>query len=356
MRAFLVILLSIALFGLSLVRLPAKTVSVVVEAESYALISAPMRAVKGDDGASGNAWVELPLGCGQGWRNLGGGSVTYRIEAPSASAYYLWTRTRWRDGCTNAFFLEANDGPRIVFGNDAVFNQWHWIRSQALPFSEGMNRIVFSNHSDGTALDKVIATNDPLYLPEGLGEGMSRFYDGFAGCDADNTGSWTFVSGKWRIVRDAADGAGGVSDCLAQWNPAGGIGLAGYPIWKDYSMKVSLMFSGPATAGILFNHAEGKPEYRLLWQQSDAGARLSLERYFEGRSEILAETGDAPGGYDRWHTLGFVRADGICRGFVDDKEEISAPLPGGVLGQAGVVTIDSGGVYFDNVDIRFARQ
>lgn len=363
MRTLGLIALVGVLLGTAIVKVPLHPTTIVMEAEGYSQIKAPMQVSKSVatggavsvGAASGGAWIALPLGSGQGWRGHGGGSVTYRVETPNAGSYRVWIRALWGDGCTNALFLRVNDGRAIVFGNDAVFKQWHWVKSLPLSFRAGVNVVEIANHSDGIAFDKLIVTDDPQYVPEGVGEGISRFFDGFAGCDADNTGSWEQVSGTWRVVKAVGDSASGANDCIAQWAPEGGVAVAGYAAWQDYDVKVGLMFSGPATAGLTFGRDGPGSEYQLLWEAGDATSRLKLVRIRDGAAATVAERDIAPVAYDRWYVLGIDHAGGVWKATLNGEAVPGLDLAEQVRGQIGLVTIESGGVYFDNVDVAFRK-
>ena len=73
MRGILTIVFFASITALSVVRIPTQEQAIVLEAESYADIKAPMVLSRNDPKASGNAYVSLPLGAGQGWRGKGGG-------------------------------------------------------------------------------------------------------------------------------------------------------------------------------------------------------------------------------------------------------------------------------------------
>ncbi len=352
---------------------PLQPSALIIESESFAEIVAPMQVIHVTSsatvpsllsdkpsaerthalaGASGDAYVELPLGSGQGWRGKGNGRVTYRIDVPSGGRYRIWGRMFWQDGCTNAVFLSINQSSRTVFGNDAVFGQWHWVKGQTVNLHKGVNYLTFSNHSDGIALDKLEITNDLSYCPEGLGGEITRFYDGFAGCDADNTGSWQFMSGKWRVVEPGRDESS-VNACLAQWDPSGGAALAGFPIWTDYDAQVSIRFSGPASAGLLFFSTATDQTLALSMNASETGCILTIEKRTSDTQAPLAMVTIAGFAFDRWYQLGY-RVDGqTIQGFLDDTLVCQAQCVIQPRGQLGLFTANGGGVYFDNIQADF---
>ena len=353
MPKFPILLLSVTLASLSIMVVPQKAETIVFEAESFADIVEPMRVVQSDTGTSGNGFVELPLGSGQGWRGKGGGEVTYRIELDKGGEYTLWARTLWQDGCTNAMFMKANKGPQFVLGNDAIFQQWHWVKGQTMTLEKGVNLIKLANHSDGISMDKFVLTNDPLYLPEGLGQGITRFYDGFAGCDGDNTGSWDIRGGNWRVIPSIGESAGGVNDALAQWDPAGGIALGGFTTWKNYDLEVKMMQSSTGKVTLLYFHQDEENEMRLVCDSKDESTEVRLERITNGERSVLASQ-EFPLSFDHWYTIGLKREDDQLVAYIDEEVIFNIDWPSNqTQGQIGLSTQNTTGVYFDNVEVRF---
>lgn len=349
------ICMALALLPFAVLTVPSSPVSIVLEAEGYADIQDPMLVVRGVEEASGGAYVELPLGAGQGWRGEGGGRIVYKVDVEREDDYRVWARVKWQDGCTNAFFMSANNQPNVVLGNDAIFEQWHWVKGQSVSLKKGVNQLTFSNHSDGTALDKLIITNDPLYLPDGLGKDITGFYDGFAGCDADNTGSWETASGRWRVVKGIDEASGGVNDCLAQWSPEGGVTLGGFSVWENYDIRMQTMLSGPGEVGIIFYRSDSDNEYRLVWAAGEDESRMTLEQAVSGRVNILAMAPTPRGHFDRWYELGFRIDEETLVCMLDGEEILTHGFGGDRRGQIGLLTRNSGGIYFDNVEVSFDK-
>jgi hypothetical protein len=343
-----------ALVALSILRIPPEE-TLVWEAESYAELRAPFALVQRAPQASGDAYLELPLGAGQGWRGQGQGSVRYRVEVTREGDYTLWARALWQDGCTNAFFVGANGGERLVLGNDAVYGQWHWVKLAPVSLQKGVNLLELSNHSDGTALDKLIATNAPRYKPQGLGEDITRFYDGFAGCDADNTGSWEFLAGTWKVLHHADDAMGTANDCLAQWDESQGLALAGYEFWEDYRMAASLSLRSEGTAGIVFFSNEDGGDLRLALTAAEGTSRVQLVATQAGTPHVLAEAPVHLALSDAWCTLAVHVEAGelVCR--LDDAVVLRTPYGGPRRGRIGIYSQDCLGALFDNVDVTFGR-
>jgi hypothetical protein len=331
------------------------------EAESFSAIDAPFVLERNIDKASNSACVSLPKGAGQGWRGKGSGSVTYRVEMKEGGDYYFWGRAYWRDGCTNAFFLNANDGPRIVFGNDSIYGVWHWVRSPALGLKKGMNFVVFSNHSDWTSLDKIIVTNDSRYLPEDLGAGVTRFYDGFAGCDADNTfagggdghvlGSWRIERGEWKILRSSGEGS--VDNCMVQRSSQGGMASVGYDAWKDYSASMKVLFTEPGRAGMALYHCDEKNSLEVILRAGEQSI-LEVAEVVDGVRRVVATT-PLSCEFDRWYDMSTVVEGESVTCAIDGQNIVSCKYTGRKTGPFSLMTMESGNSFFDNVDLRFNK-
>ncbi len=355
MRGVLTLVFVASILALSVVRIPTQDQPIVLEAESYADLKAPMVLSRNDPKASGNAYVSLPLGAGQGWRGKGGGEISYRIETRNAGDYHIWARTLWKDGCTNAVFLSANGGSKVVLGNDAIFGQWHWTKAVPLQLEKGVNVLKLSNHSDGIAIDKLVVTDNPLYLPDGLGEGITQFSDGFAGCDVDNTGSWNFDAGIWRVVPGVGDSESGANDCLAQWDPGGGVARGGYRVWKDYEGSAKMMLTAPGTAGFAFFDMGTESRYQMNLEIAEDRAKIQLIRVVDGKRWVIAEASDASCSLDRWYELGYRFELGNGVALLDGEPLFKFDLLGEREGGIALVTEKTGGVYFDSVEVKFER-
>jgi hypothetical protein len=342
----------VAVAGLSVTRVAGDPALMVMEAEAYAELAQPMRVERGDDRASGGAWVELPLGSGKGWRGKGGGRAGYRVDVGAAGRYAVWARTWWKDGCSNALFLQANDSPTLVFGNDAVFGQWHWVCGPAVSLVKGINYIRFSNHSDGVRIDKLAVTNNAFYYPEGIADEITHFFDGFAGCDADNTGSWSFPSGQWRVVRNPAGGASALGDCLAQFASGGGAALAGNPLWHDYDVRVKTMLTEAGSVSLLSFYTGETGFFRLSWALDGENSELSLEHVVEGRSRLLCRQTVDGMTLDTWYDIAISTGGGVIRAAIDGAERCRADFAGERTGRIGLSTT-SPGTFFDNVEVIF---
>jgi hypothetical protein len=344
----------VALLASSFVLAPTEPVCHVFEAESYSEIVPPMHVVRIDQvAASAGAFIELASGVGQGWRGQGGGSVTYRLDLERTGDYTVWGRSHWMDGCTNAFFLSVNHGPTTVFGNDPIFNQWHWVKSTRLKLERGVNYLTFSNHSDGTALDKLVVTDDPFYVPEGLGSEITRFYDGFAGCDGDNTGSWEFVSGRWRVVPSVGESQGGVNDVLAQWDEGESLALGGFEVWRDYDARTSFMVGSPGKVGLIFFHEDSDSEWRVFLEIGEDGTRLDVQKCRTGICDTLQSESVPPCQFDRWYELGFRIGEDRLKITLDGELVATTECPRDRSGRIGLFSQGPRGVYFDNVEVRF---
>jgi hypothetical protein len=139
------------------------------EAEEAESITKPC-VISNDTDASNHAGIAIYEGSGTGWRGEAGGNAIYTFDLPVKGIYNLWARTRWSDGCGNAFFASINKQKRLLLGNDSVFHEWHWIKLSNLKMNRGINHLEIANREDGVELDKLLLTNDSSFQPRGKWE------------------------------------------------------------------------------------------------------------------------------------------------------------------------------------------
>jgi hypothetical protein len=244
----------------------------------------------------------------------------------------------------------------VVFGNDPIYGQWHWVKSPPVRMKMGVNYLTFSNHSDGTALDKLIVTDDPSYYPEGLGKGITRFYDGFAGCDADNTGSWEFPTAKWRVLKSVGESAGGANDVLAQWDPEGGVALGGFPVWSNYIAEMSFMFTSPGQIGLIFFKGRDDSDWRLELMTDGEKGEARLLRRDGGREQVVRSQILENLRPDKWYRMGYDISAGQIAARLDGRRLFAAETPAFPMGQIGLYSVNQNASYFDNVEVHFLDE
>lgn len=158
---------------------PLFAAQVVIEAESAVETEAPV--VRGttpagapaEQAASGGAYLFIKEGAGNPPK-LNKGFAKYEVEVEKAGGYRLWARVRWDGECSNSFTIQIDDRPAFLFGEDATFNVWHWVRypvarmAPLVKLSKGKHTIVFRNREDGVALDQILLTTDKRYVPVGV--------------------------------------------------------------------------------------------------------------------------------------------------------------------------------------------
>jgi hypothetical protein len=143
---------------------------VCVEAETGTAVEAPVAvASNGVAGASG-AYLEIPEGAGNPPKLLAG-RVSFQVEAPQEAAYTLWCRVWWEGECSNSFTVGLDDQPTFLFGEDATYKSWHWVKypvsrtAAPLKLSPGKHTLTFRNREDGVRLDQVLLSADKRFVP-----------------------------------------------------------------------------------------------------------------------------------------------------------------------------------------------
>ncbi|MBO7655188.1 MAG: hypothetical protein J6U40_09730 [Kiritimatiellae bacterium] len=140
------------------------------EAESAGVIEQPMAVyTNGVAGASG-PYLEIPEGVGNPPKRNEGKAV-FTVEIPKEGAYTLWCRCWWNGECSNSFSVSLDDQPVFLFGEDATYKTWHWVKYpvsrtvKPLNLTEGKHTLTFFNREDGVRLDQILLSADKRFVP-----------------------------------------------------------------------------------------------------------------------------------------------------------------------------------------------
>jgi len=140
------------------------------EAETAQTLEVPMVAVSnGVAGASG-AYLEIPEGAGNPPKLMAGKAV-FSVEIPEDGTFTLWCRVWWEGECSNSFTIGFDDQPTFLFGEDATYKAWHWVKYPVsrtvspIKLAKGKHTLVFHNREDGVRLDQVLLSADKRFVP-----------------------------------------------------------------------------------------------------------------------------------------------------------------------------------------------
>lgn len=158
---------------------PAGGARVCVEAETATPIEPPMLLVSQAappagitpvTGATAGAYLEIPEGRGNPPK-VNAGKAILVLDLPAEGAFTLWCRVYWEGECSNSFNVQIDERPVFLFGEDATFKTWHWVRypvaRTATPMflSRGRHTLAFINREDGVRLDQVLLSADKRFVP-----------------------------------------------------------------------------------------------------------------------------------------------------------------------------------------------
>jgi hypothetical protein len=120
-------------------------------------------------GASG-AYLTIPEGAGNPPK-LMAGRVSFRIDVPQDASYTLWCRVWWEGECSNSFTVGFDDQPPFLFGEDATYKSWHWVKYPVsrtvslIKLAKGHHTLTFKNREDGVRLDQILLSADKRFVP-----------------------------------------------------------------------------------------------------------------------------------------------------------------------------------------------
>ena len=151
-----------------------------MEAEVGAVV-APME-VGTDTAASGGSFVWLP----DTHTTNDDGSVAFSLNVPQSGAYILWARVIAASTGSDSFHVSINGAEQDVW--HALYGEqnpaWTWDRVSAqgngsapapekdprvFALTAGVQEILFEGRERGTKLDRLLLTQDPDFIPEGVG-------------------------------------------------------------------------------------------------------------------------------------------------------------------------------------------
>lgn len=150
--------------------LHARGLKVCFEAETAKTLESPMGVVSnGIEGASGT-YLEIPEGAGNPPK-LQSGKATFEIEIPEQGNYTLWCRVWWEGECSNSFTLQFDDQPACLFGEDATYRAWHWVKyplsrtARRITLTQGKHTLTLLNREDGIRIDQILLSTDTRFVP-----------------------------------------------------------------------------------------------------------------------------------------------------------------------------------------------
>jgi hypothetical protein len=160
----------------------ARSATVCLEAESAFSNEPPMvvvsmtnapSGIQAVEGASGNAYLEVPLGAGK-TPKVKAGMAKITFEAPADGSYTFWLRVFWAGECSNTFLIQIDSEKPFMVGGDSTFKSWHWIKSPMSkmtppPFiAKGSHTLTIIHREDGVRLDQLVLASSPRYVPVGV--------------------------------------------------------------------------------------------------------------------------------------------------------------------------------------------
>lgn len=160
----------------------ARGANICVEAEASTTNEAPMALIRADapstgskpmSGASGNAYLEVPLGAGK-TPKVKAGSAKLTVNIPDTGAYIFWLRTCWEGECSNTVLVQIDDRPPFLVGADATYHTWHWVKfpvskmTSPPVMTQGVHTVTILHREDGVRVDQLLLTTSTRFVPVGV--------------------------------------------------------------------------------------------------------------------------------------------------------------------------------------------
>lgn len=134
-----------------------------IEAES-AQLDNPMY-IRDDHAASNGTYIVNDYGSGQ---------AAFSFTVQNSDMYSMWARYIAKDGESDSFYIQMDDGVEDIWDMHPNSSEWHWTEvagrenSGVLHFQldEGMHTLYIRGREGGASLDQLVITNDSAFVPE----------------------------------------------------------------------------------------------------------------------------------------------------------------------------------------------
>jgi len=140
------------------------------EAESAQNIDEPVCIVSNNISHISGSVISIPEGAGNPPKRCEG-LASYTFDLPEKGSYTLWCRTWCSGECSNSFTVKLNDTPPFLFGEDATYKSWHWVKypvsrtSPAINLTDGKQTLTIENREAGIMVDQIILSSDKRFVP-----------------------------------------------------------------------------------------------------------------------------------------------------------------------------------------------
>jgi hypothetical protein len=130
--------------------------------------------VAADSEASDGSYIWVPDGVGD-VRDSGNysGYAEYTFQVPVSGDYVIWGRVNAVDVAHDSFFVSIDGGDYIRWVTQ-ISKNWVWDQINNYEVSDpviyyletGDHSLIVKNREDGTKIDKILITDDMVYIPD----------------------------------------------------------------------------------------------------------------------------------------------------------------------------------------------
>ncbi|MBU0609360.1 MAG: hypothetical protein KKI08_15850, partial [Armatimonadetes bacterium] len=91
------------------------------------------------------------------------GWIEWELDVPATGRYTVAADCWWLDDKGNSLFLQVDDGPEVVFGNDGEMSRWHVVPAiEPVQLTAGKHVIRLLNREDGAKVRRLIVEAEEL--------------------------------------------------------------------------------------------------------------------------------------------------------------------------------------------------
>ncbi|OHD66529.1 MAG: hypothetical protein A2096_04905 [Spirochaetes bacterium GWF1_41_5] len=182
-----------------------------------------------------------------------------------------------------------------------------------------------------------------------------NFFDGFGGCDNNNTASWEIVEGQWHKSPNLELDSAGLAETFMCQSSNRSLSVSGRGEDLNYSMEAKIFSPDNKWAGLIFNYQDKDNYYLYRVPGQNFQTNAQLLKIQGGKSSILASASQAYSP-DTWFQMKAGLKNGAVDLYFNDQQLMAYADFSFLKGRYGLYSWGNISSYFDNIHVVFENS